>query len=197
MIKPAKTKFDIHPLIKKRFSPRGYSDEQVLKEELNRMLEAASWASSSFNEQPWRFILGIKNEGEGYDKIFQCLTDKNKTWAITAQVLLLTLSKKTLIGNGAQNRFHSYDTGQAMAMMSIQAVNDNIFITQMGGFNSDLARELFKISDDYEILACVAVGKINYEAQAKQTFREENLIYRTRNDLSEFVFVNDFGNSYK
>ncbi len=192
MIKLAKTQFDIHPLIIKRFSPRGYSDEAISKEELNKILEAASWAPSSYNEQPWRFIIGIKGEGDGYDKIFQCLSEKNQTWATTAPILMLSLAKRRLDRNSNLNRFHSYDTGQAIAMLSIQAATDNIFISQMGGFNAAMVKDLFKIPDDYEILAAVALGKVDYEDQMEKG----EVAYRTRKDLSEFVYSNDLNTPY-
>ncbi len=197
MIKLAKTIYDLHPLIKKRFSPHGFKDEPIEKEQLLKLLEAASWAPSSYNEQPWRFIIGIKGDTGSYDKIFSCLNEHNQHWAGSAPVLLISVGKKMLTRNNAPNRFHAFDSGQAVAMMSIQAAHEDIYIHQMGGFDAIKAQKIFHIPEEYEVLAAMAVGKIKHDPSQMDEIPKDEIFYRNRKEIESFTFENDWEIPFK
>ena len=194
MEKPAITSLDIHPVIKNRWSPRSFSDKKVSKEQLNRILEAARWAPSSFNEQPWRFILGIKGD-DTWDKLHDCLVEFNQIWAGNAPVLLLSVGKKTS-AKGDKNSVYQYDVGQSMAYITLQAEVEGLKSHQMGGFSKTKARELFDIPEDFEPMVMSAIGYQDEPEQLRPNFAEMEKQPRERKSLSELVYSEKHGNSH-
>lgn len=186
MEKPAQTILNIHPIIKKRWSPRAFSNQQVEKDQLRRILEAARWSPSSFNEQPWRFIIGIKGN-EYWDKLFECMVEFNQKWAGKAPVLLLALGKKTGSKNGKPNQVYQYDVGQSMAYITFQLMEEGLVAHQMGGFSKEKAREYFSVPDDYEPIAMMAIGHQDEPANLSPDFEEMELAPRQRKDMEELV----------
>jgi len=185
--KDADTTHSIHPLIKKRYSPRIFSDQLPAKEVLERMFEAARWAPSSMNDQPWHFIVGIKGEGDQYNLIFETLVEFNQKWAYTAPVLVLlcgnTLSAKT----GKENRAFRYDCGQAAAFFSIQAMEENIYVHQMGGFDAAKARSFFRLPAELEPLVVLAIGYLGDAELLPAPFYDLEKAKRIRKEQTDFV----------
>ena len=191
MDKSAQTNYTIHPVLKKRWSPRAFSNTPVEKEKLQRVLEAARWSASSFNEQPWRFFVGMRGDNT-YDKIMESLVPFNQSWAQTAPVLMLVCSKKNFSGNGKPNAVSQYDAGQAAAHISFQATEEGLHLHQMGGFDPDKARELFNVPEEFEIHAGIALGYIGDPEVLPEDLKESEVAKRERMHLSDIVFEDEF-----
>ena len=153
-----KPEYEINPLILSRWSPRSIKDENISNDELMSLFEAAKWAPSSRNGQPWRFIYAKKNT-EQWNNFFNFLTDSNKTWCKNAQVLIVIISRKNFEQDNLFSRNHSFDTGAAWENLALEATNKGLIAHPMGGFDVDKARKVLEIPDDYEIEIMVAIGK--------------------------------------
>jgi nitroreductase len=196
MNKLAKTKYGIHFLLESRWSPRAFREDLVEKEKLQRILEAAQWSPSSMNEQPWRFIVGEKGN-ETYDKIFASLTDSNKRWAKNAPVLLATLAKKYFTRNGHENFHFLYDTGQAVAHMTFQAMHEGLYVHQMGGFNFEIIKYNFNVPEEFYIVSMIAVGYLGKPDVLDDDLKEREMADRSRKDFKEIFFAGNFGNPWE
>lgn len=179
---------EINKLIKERYSPVVFLDKEIDEQLLMQLFEAARWAPSAFNEQPWRFLYCSKKDKERYEKLFSCLVDGNKEWAKTAPALMLVLAKKNFSHHNKPNSFHQFDTGMAVENFIIAAMEHGVFVHQMGGFSADQAREKFTISDDYSIISVAAIGypgDINTLPEALKQRAEKP---RVRKEISEILF---------
>ncbi|HXT69072.1 MAG TPA: nitroreductase family protein [Vicinamibacterales bacterium] len=158
--KVANTDHDIHELIQHRWSPRAYdSSRPVPRTELMRLFEAARWAPSSRNEQPWRFlVLDRVAAPEQWRKLFDTLTTSNQTWAAAAPVLVLAAVRTSFEDTGTANAMSWYDAGQAVALLTIQATSQGLSIRQMEGFDRVRAREAFGIPAEFEPGVAIAIG---------------------------------------
>jgi len=196
MSKEAKTDLDINKNIKLRWSPRSFADKTPDKESLKRMLKAASWAASSYNEQPWRFILGIKGEGNTYDKIFETLVEFNQTWAKNAPVVMIIAAKEKFSHNDAENKHHMYDCGAAMANFCIQAVEEDLCVHQMAGFSPDKAREMLNIPEGFRAITAAAIGYVGSPDELPEDYRESEVAERERKSLDDIAFLGEWDKSY-
>jgi nitroreductase len=145
------------PLFHARWSPRSFSDREVSQADLEKAFEAARWAASSYNEQPWRFLVGTRGS-DTYKKIFDALIPFNQLWASTAPVLILGIAKTTFSHNNTPNRVALYDLGAAASYLTLQAAALGLATHQMAGYDPDAARKAFGISDDYIFGAVIALG---------------------------------------
>lgn len=185
-LKRAPAELGLNEVIAGRWSPRAYSDKHVSTEDLVKIFTAASWAASSSNEQPWRFLFGRKGD-DAYAKILDALVDGNKVWAGSAPVLLLSVGK-AVFPNGSPNPYALHDTGAASATMSLQATALGLHTHGMGGFDREKARGHFRIPAGYEIGACWALGYLGDPETLSDALRDRELAPRTRKPLTEFVF---------
>ncbi len=190
MEKPAITTLNIHPVIKNRWSPRSFSSKAVSEDQLQRILEAARWAPSSFNEQPWRFIVGIKGD-DTWDKLHECLVEFNQIWAGNAPVLVLAIGKTTS-SKGEKNSVYQYDVGQSMAYITLQAEAEGLRSHQMGGFSKTKARELFSIPEDFNPMVMSAIGYQDEPEKLRPNFADMEKQPRARKPLSELVITGSF-----
>lgn len=190
MLKHAPTNHPVHELLQSRWSPLAFADRPVAPADLHTLFEAARWAPSSFNDQPWFFLVGAKQgDRETYDKLLSCAVPGNAAWAGTAPVLILGVARLTFAHNGTENRFALYDTGQAVGALTAQATVLGLSLHQMGGYDADKARQLFAIPEGYTTAALIALG---YEGDPDQfddpKLRERHRNpARTRKPLTEFV----------
>lgn len=191
MEKTANVEHEITQAIQNRRSIRAYSEKPVDAEKIHSLLEAARWAPSSMNEQPWRYIVGTKNT-EVYNKIFDALADSNKTWAKQAPVLLVSLAKKTHVRNGAPNKYALYDTGAANVLLCVEAGSLGLYTHQMGGFEADKIKKSFELSDDFEVATIIAVGYQGNADELPEPLRERELAPRERYKQEELVLVKGF-----
>jgi nitroreductase len=176
------------PVILHRWSPRSFSNRDVSAEDLRTLFEAARWAASSSNEQPWRYIVGRRGT-ETHDKIFKSLGEWNQAWAGAAPVLVLGTAKKTFAKNGTVNEYAMHDLGAADATLCYQATALGLHSHQMAGFDHDVARQLFSIPDDYHLGSVNAIGYLG-EPDALKVEYQRNLeaAPRTRKPLNEIAY---------
>ena len=177
----------VEELILRRWSPRAFADRAVNAHDLKKLFEAASWAASSYNEQPWRFLIGHRGD-ETYQKIFDALIEFNQAWAKSAPVLILSVGKKTFAHNGAPNHYALHDTGAATANLSLQATALGLHTHSMAGFDNEKIRESFHIPEDYAIGAVTALGYFGDTATLPEHLNKMETSPRERKPLREFVF---------
>jgi nitroreductase len=175
-------------IILKRWSPRSFADKPVPSADLTKIFTAAAWAASSFNEQPWRFLVGKKGD-ETYAKILDSLIEFNQAWAKTAPVLMLSAGKKTFTANGQPDAYGLHDTGAASATMSLQATALGLHTHGMGGVDKEKARKLFAIPEDFEVGAAWALGYLGEPEALPEQMQEMEKAARTRKPLKDFVFA--------
>lgn len=191
MEKTANVEHEITPAIQNRKSIRAYSEKPVDTATIESILEAARWAPSSMNEQPWRYIVGKKNT-EVYDKIFDALVDSNKAWVKHVPVLLVSLAKKTHVRNGAPNKYALHDTGAANVLLCVETSSLGLYAHQMGGFEADKLKKSFELSDDYEVATVIAVGYQGNADELPDALRERELAPRERYKQEELILVKGF-----
>lgn len=170
-----------------RWSPRSYADRDVPIEDLKKGFEAARWAASSFNEQPWRFVVGQRGDAT-YKKIFDTLVQFNQDWVKSAPVLILSVARKHFAHDGQINRHSWHDTGAAMANFVLQITALGLHAHSMAGFDHQKAKAAFHIPDDFETVAVTAVGYLGDPESLPEEMRKSEVAPRQRKDLKEFVF---------
>lgn len=189
MDKPAETQFPIHDLLQRRWSPRAFAERMVEPDTLRSLFEAARWAPSSNNEQPWHFILGTKADPSGYDRLLACLKEGNKKWAFRAPVLILSVARLNFEDEGTPNRHAWHDTGMAAISLSLQATALGLIAHQMAGFDVEKARADLGIPAGFEPVAMIALGYPGDPAILDERLRQRELAPRERKSAREFVAV--------
>jgi nitroreductase len=177
----------VEDIILKRWSPRSFADKPVSSEDLTKIFTAASWAASSYNEQPWRFFVGKKGDAT-YAKILDSLIEFNQGWAKSAPVLILSVAKKTFTQNNQPNAYALHDTGAASANLVLEAIALGLHTHGMAGLDKDKARASFDIPDAFEIGAAWALGYLGDPEALPEPMKEMELAPRQRNPLTDFVF---------
>jgi nitroreductase len=193
MHRPAPTDHPVHELVARRYSPRAFTDQDVTLAEVMSLLEAARWAASCFNEQPWRFIVGLRSQTEIYQKLLGCLVEANRAWAAKAPVLMLSVACTHFAHNGKPNPHAWHDVGQASAGMAIQAAAMGLQLHQMAGFDSARARAQFAIPEGFEPVAVIAVGHPGDASLLPEPLRERENAPRQRRPVSDFVHGSTWG----
>ena len=193
MQKPAETDNPIHELLRQRWSPLAFSDQMILPADLNALFEAARWAPSCFNDQPWHFIVGTKEDPETFRKVLGCLVDRNVVWAQYAPVLLLTVTRRHFAHNGHPNRHAWHDIGLAVGSMLVQAESLGIRVHQMAGFDPEQARDVFDIPEDYDAVTAIALGYPGEPDVLPEACRIRESAPRTRKPLKDFVYGGIWG----
>jgi nitroreductase len=185
-IKEADTQNDIHPLIRKRWSARAFSDQVIDDATMQQLFEAASWAPSSMNEQPWKYMYAHKSDPTFQD-FFECLLAGNKLWNDNASVLILSLAQKQFSNNANDNRHAWHDVGAANTLLLLQAADLNIFGHQLGGFDREKTIETFNLPENLEPVCFISLGYLGDVERLKEPFKTREFIKRTRKNISEFV----------
>ena len=184
---------EIIELLKKRWSPRVFSDQVPTEVQLKQLFEAGRWAPSSNNFQPWVIIYGIKGTPQ-YDRIYNCLVEFNQGWAKHAPVLMLGAYRKDMPNKEAENFHALHDLGAFSAMLSIQATAMDIAVHQMAGIKFDEARKEFNFPDNYHVATAAAIGFYggNPELLDDDLEKAEREQKRERKPQEEFIFNADF-----
>ncbi|PKQ64364.1 nitroreductase [Labilibaculum filiforme] len=182
----------IHELVDKRWSPRAFSNKEIEPEKVQSLFEAASFAASCFNEQPWRFIYAVKEYPERYEQLLSCLVEFNKMWVKTAPMIILTLASKKFAQNQKENWHARHDLGLAIGNMSAQATGMGLYLHQMAGFHVEKAREMFEIPDQFDVVTMIAVGYLGDPAQLPDNIREMESGKRLRRPLNTILFDGDW-----
>jgi nitroreductase len=189
----ANTDFPIHDIIAKRWSARAFSTKPVEKLKLLSILEAARWAPSSRNEQPWHYIVFTNENQEKLNMARSVLLEIND-YAKRAPILICAITKKTYSDNGVYNKLHFHDLGAANENMFLESFNQSLIMHEMGGFDREKARKVFKIPDDYELGVMIAIGYQDSHQVLPERYREMAHSPRKRKPLSEIASFAELGN---
>jgi nitroreductase len=193
MNKPAATDHPVHDLIRDRWSPRAFADKPVPAGVLRSLFEAARWAPSSSNEQPWAFIVGTKEDTATHAKLLSTLVEANQAWAKNAPVLAVSVTELAFAKNGSPNRTAFYDTGAAVAHLTTEATSRGLMVHQMAGFDPRKASELFSVPAGWEPISAFVIGYPGEAQSLPDTLRERELAPRTRKPISDFVMSETWG----
>ena len=178
----------IDPLILKRWSPRAFSTEPVEPAKIEALFQAARWAPSSRNQQPWRFVYATREEPEAWQKLFDSLTEGNQVWTSNVPVLIAIVAKLNSDYKNKPNRHAFYDTGQAVALMTLQATRMGLYAHQMGGFHPQKLIDVLRIPDGYEPVAIMALGYLGNKEDLPEPLRTRESDPRTRLEMEAFAF---------
>ena len=185
-------------IILKRWSPRAFADKPIGVVELRAVFTGAQWAASSNNEQPWRFLVGQRGEGQQgatYSLILGTLVEGNQSWAKSAPVLILSVARKSFSNNGKPNRHAMHDTGAAVANLALTATALGLHTHSMAGFDPEKARVAFSIPAEFEAVAVTALGYLGDPETLEGVLHERELAPRERKPLKEIVFAEAWENS--
>lgn len=183
----------IHPLLAQRWSPVIFDAQRtVVSEDMQALLEAARWAPSCFNAQPWRFIVGSKAQSpQVWQKIHDCLAEGNQGWTQAAPVLMLGVVMTHFEHNGKPNGHAVYDLGTAAAHLTVEASARDLLVHQMAGFSADKAAELFQLGDGLQAITALAVGYHGDPADADPALREREARPRERKALKDLLLAGE------
>jgi len=195
MKKPAPTDHPTHDLITHRWSPRAFATKPVPADVLRSLFEAARWAPSSNNEQPWAYLVATQDDVENFANMVSVLVEFNANWAKKAPVLALAVSELSFAKNGTPNRNAQYDTGAASALLTVEATSRGLFVHQMAGFDPAKARQVFSIPEGWEPIATLAIGYPGDPATLPQPYQDREAAPRTRKPLREFVMTGQWGHT--
>ncbi|UYZ61584.1 nitroreductase family protein [Hymenobacter weizhouensis] len=186
-MKHATTSYPVHELIRQRWSPRAFANQPVTPDTLNQLFEAASWAASAMNEQPWRYIYAHRTDGEAFQKMVDCLLPGNQPWARHAPVLVLALAK-THYDNGNHNGAALHDLGLANGNLLLEATALSLHAHFMGGFDVARTREAFQLPATLQPVVFIALGYLGEAEQLEEPFLSREKAARQRKSLTDFAF---------
>lgn len=176
------------PAVLNRWSSRAFSSRDITTEDLRKLFEAARWAASAFNEQPWRFVVGVRGSAT-HAALAKSLMAFNQAWAPNAPVLILTVANTRFTHNGTQNTYALYDVGAAAATLTLQAAELGMTTHTMAGFDQAAARQALQIPDEFTLCTVIALG---YQGEPGSLEEAQLLALetspRTRKPLNELVF---------
>lgn len=190
--KPAETSVAINSLIRDRWSPRSFQSKPVPKEILVSLFEAARWAPSCNNSQPWRYIIATSDDKDEYERMQSCVNERNQRWSRLAPVIGFVCGY-TIMKNDRPSPTHRYDTGLASAMLLMQATEHGLVVHQMAGILRDNVRETYAVPEDTDIICGFGLGYQGEADQLPEELPEREVQPRVRQALSDFVFTGKFG----
>ena len=192
--KPAQTSEPIHQLIRDRWSPRSFLDKPVDNTILVSLFEAARWAPSCNNSQPWRFIVATSDNQDEWEQAQNCINERNQRWSRTAPVVGFVCAYK-LMANGNPSPTHTYDAGMGMAMLLMQATDHGLRAHQMAGIVKDKITQTYNMPDDTDVVAGFALGYQGDADALPDELAEREVQERVRQPLADMVFTGAFGNT--
>jgi len=191
--KKASIDYPIHELLAERWSPYGFEDRPVAQADLRSLFEAARWAASSYNEQPWNFFVATKDNPEELARLLSCLVEANQEWAKAAPVRVWGVVSLKFSRNNKDNRAAVHDLGLAAGNLVVEATARGLCVHQMIGILPDKAREVYQIPEHYEAWTAMAIGYKADPAKLPDALKERDLTPRQRKPLSQFVFTGKWG----
>lgn len=192
-VKSAPADHTIHVLVADRWSPYGFDPGPVSDADLASLFEAARWAPSAYNEQPWRYIVARRSDSGQFGKVLSCLVEGNRAWAAFAPVLALGVASRRFSRNGRENGTALHDLGLASANILVEATSRGLFVHQMSGIHPQKARDLFGIPEGFDALTGIAIGYPGHPEGLPGDLAARDLEPRTRNPLASFVFGGHWG----
>jgi nitroreductase len=193
MSKRATPDHPVHDLFAQRWSPYSFADRPVSREDLRSLFEAARWAPSSYNEQPWSYLVATKDDPEAFAKLLSCLVEPNQVWAKAAPALALGCTSLNFTHNGKPNAAAVHDLGLGSANLVLEATARGLFVHQMIGILPDRARELYEVPAGVQPLTGLAIGYAGDTAALPERLRDRDTAPRTRKPLGAFVFGGKWG----
>jgi nitroreductase len=193
MEKSANVQHSIHSLLSRRWSPMAFSSRDVEPWKLSSVLEAARWAPSSYNDQPWSFIVATQGDPDPFKRMVECLEEANAEWASNAPVLILSVARLRFELTGVVNRHAFHDVGLAIANLVVQSTVLSLSVHQMAGFDTGHAIEAFGIPADHEPVVIFAVGYPGDPRSLSEPLRRRESAPRTRKPMDQFVFSGQWG----
>lgn len=191
--KQANPDHPIHDLLARRWSPYAFADRPVSEADLRSLFEAARWAASSYNEQPWTYLVADKANPAEFERLLSCLLEGNQMWAKDAPVLALGCTNLRFALNGQPNAAAIHDLGLASASLTLEATARGLFVHQMIGILPDKARELYRIPENVQPLTGLAIGYAAAPDALPEKLRQRDLAPRPRKPLEQFVFSGEWG----
>jgi nitroreductase len=191
--KEAVTDYPILPILAERWSPYGFEDRPVLEADLRSLFEAARWAASSYNEQPWNYLVGTRENSAEFGRLLSCLVEANQAWAKAAPVLVLGIVSLRFARNNQDNRAAVHDLGLAAGNLLAEATTRGLSVHQMIGILPDKARELYQIPEHFEAWTAMAIGYKADPTKLPDALRERDMAPRQRKPLDKFVFTGRWG----
>jgi nitroreductase len=191
--KPAPVAAPINDLLSHRWSPRAFADRAVEPEKLRSLFEAARWAASSYNAQPWAFLVATKDDPENYKRVLETFVEFNQGWAKNAPVLALSVAAHKFPHNGEPNRHAFHDVGQAAANLALEATSLGLQVHQMAGIDPEKARKTFGVPETHEVVAGMALGYPGDTASLPEHLQKGEKAPRERRPASSFVFTGQWG----
>ncbi len=192
MEKPADNDHPIHDLLRTRWSPRAFQPRLIPPEHVRSLLEAARWAASSYNQQPWHFLIATRDDTEQFAQMLDCLVPGNQAWAKAAPLLILTVAKLDF-DDGKPNRHAVHDLGLAASQLVLQATALGLFAHQMAGIEADKIRARYAVPDGFDPVAAIAVGYAGEPSMLSDRLRSMEESSRTRRAIDDFVFAGTWG----
>ena len=183
-----KTIVPIHNDISARRSPLAYSNIPLEPEKIYALFEAARWAPSSFNEQPWRFIYALKEDPAEFETLLDSLIEGNRVWAKNAPMLVLSIARMVFSRNGRPNKHAFHDVGLSVGNLLLQATSMGLMVHQMGGFSIEKVKQGLAIPEGFEPVAMMAIGYPGNVEELPEDLRSREMQQRVRNPLEKFVF---------
>lgn len=193
MPKHAAPDYPVLDLITKRWSPYAFDDRPVPDSDLRSLFEAARWAASSYNEQPWSYIVATKANAKEFERLLSCLVEGNQVWAKAAPVLALGIATLKFVRNKKPNRVALHDLGLAAGNLCLEATARGLMVHQMVGILPDKAREIYEIPEDSEAFTGLAIGYVGNPDRLPDTLKARDSAPRQRKPLGEFVFEGRWG----
>jgi nitroreductase len=193
--KTASTDYPIHELLGARWSPYGFDDRSVAITDIRSLFEAARWSPSSYNEQPWSYLVAQREEPEEFSKLLSCLVEANQEWAKAAPVLVLCVVTLNFKRNNKKNRAAVHDLGLASGNLVLEATSRGLFVHQMIGIEPDKAREIYSIPEQSEAWTAMAIGYRGDPGKLSEELKERDVTPRKRKRLAEFVFASRWGDT--
>lgn len=179
---------EVNKLISERYSPRTFSGKAITKAQIKTILKAASLAASSYNEQPWRFIYALKSDEKAFNNIFKCIMKFNHDWAKNAAALVVCVIKDNLSLNNKPNTHAWHDMGLAVGNLSIQALSMDIYMRQMGGFDSEIIKPQLLIPEGFTPISVIALGYLGDIDNLPLYLQEREKEKRQLKPLDEIIF---------
>jgi nitroreductase len=192
-IKKATTDYPILNALAERWSPYGFEDRSVSEADLRSLFEAARWAASSYNEQPWNYLVATRENSQEFGRLLSCLVEANQAWAKAAPVLVLGVVSLRFAKNNQDNRAAVHDLGLAAGNLLVEATTRGLSVHQMIGILPDKAREVYRIPEHFEVWTAMAIGYKADPAKLPDALKERDLAPRQRKPLREFVFTGQWG----
>jgi nitroreductase len=195
MSNPAPVEYPVQDVIRNRWSPRAFSEKSVPAEVLRSLFEAARWAPSSNNEQPWAFLVATKDDADNFEKSLGALVEFNANWAKKAPVLVIAVAALAFAKNKAPNRNAQYDVGAASLQLSLEATARGLVVHQMAGFDPETAREAYDVPEGWEPIAAMAIGYPGDASSLPEPYQSREKAPRTRKPIREFVMSGQWGHT--